>query len=78
MPVKRRRTFDAALEQAGLSPVEIPVAELVQIYRSHMPAITLYPDAREILETLQGKKKIGLITDGYLETQQKQIRGAAA
>ena len=70
---ERRRTFDAALQQAGLSPEEISVAELVRIYRSHMPAITLYPDAREILETLQGQKKIGLITDGYLETQKNKF-----
>jgi putative hydrolase of the HAD superfamily len=70
---ERRRTFDAALDQAGISPAEIPVAELVRIYRSHMPAITLYPDAREILATLQGKKKIGLITDGYLETQKNKF-----
>ena len=66
---ERRSTFDAALQQAGLGESEITVAELVQIYRSHMPCIQLYPDAREILATLQGKKKIGLITDGYLETQ---------
>jgi len=70
---ERRRTFDAALEQAGLSPAEIPVAQLVRIYRSHMPAITLYPDAREILQILQGKKRIGLISDGYLETQRNKF-----
>ena len=38
-----------------------------------MPAITLYPDARELLEILQGKKKIGLISDGYLETQRNKF-----
>ena len=70
---ERRSTFDAALQQAGLGESEITVAELVQIYRSHMPGIQLYPDAREILATLQGKKKIGLITDGYLETQKNKF-----
>jgi len=70
---ERRSTFDAALQQAGLGESEITVAELVQIYRSHMPCIQLYPDAREILATLQGKKKIGLITDGYLETQKNKF-----
>jgi putative hydrolase of the HAD superfamily len=70
---ERNRAFDAALEQAGISPSEMPVAEMVQIYRSHTPAIVLYHDAREILETLQGEKKIGLITDGYLETQQNKF-----
>jgi putative hydrolase of the HAD superfamily len=69
---ERSRTFDAALEQAGLSS-EISVAGLVQIYRSHMPDISLYPDAREILETLKGFKRIGLITDGYLQTQQNKF-----
>ena len=70
---ERRSTFDAALQQAGLGESEITIAELVEIYRSHMPGIQLYPDAREILATLQGKKKIGLITDGYLETQKNKF-----
>ena len=70
---ERRSTFDAALQKAGLGESEINVAELLQIYRSHMPCIHLYPDAREIFEALQGKKKIGLITDGYLETQKNKF-----
>jgi putative hydrolase of the HAD superfamily len=70
---ERRSTFDAALQQAGLSGKEISVAELVQVYRSHKPDIILYPDALEILETLRGKKKIGVITDGYLETQKNKF-----
>jgi putative hydrolase of the HAD superfamily len=70
---ERRRTFDAALRQAGLSESEIAVSKLVQIYRSHMPSIELYPDAREILAILHGKIKIGLITDGYLETQKNKF-----
>ena len=70
---ERRRTFDAALEQTGLSGKELSVAEMVHIYRSHMPAITIYPDARELLEILPGKKKIGLISDGYLETQRNKF-----
>ena len=69
---ERRSTFDAALQQAGLGEREITVAELVEIYRSHMPCIDLFPDAREMLAALQGKKKIGLITDGYLETQKNK------
>jgi putative hydrolase of the HAD superfamily len=70
---ERCSTFDVALQQAGLGEREITVAELVHIYRSHMPGIDLYPDAREILATLQGKKKIGLVTDGYLETQKNKF-----
>jgi putative hydrolase of the HAD superfamily len=62
-----------ALQQEGLSEREITVAELVNIYRSHKPCIQLYPDAREILATLKGNKKIGLITDGYLESQKNKF-----
>jgi len=69
----RRRTLDEALQQAGFSSDENTVAELVRIYRSHMPDIALYPDAREALKALQGHKRIGLITDGYLETQQNKF-----
>jgi putative hydrolase of the HAD superfamily len=70
---ERRGTFDAALKQVELCQAEISVTEMVRIYRSHMPDISLYSDAREILEKLQGYKKIGLITDGYLETQQNKF-----
>jgi putative hydrolase of the HAD superfamily len=70
---ERRRTFDTALQRSGLSTDDVAVEELVHVYRSHLPDIALYPDAREILEILQGRKKTGLITDGYLETQQNKF-----
>jgi putative hydrolase of the HAD superfamily len=71
---ERKKTFDKALERAGLPVSAQTVHDMVAIYRTHMPDIMLYPDAREILEYLQGRKKIGLITDGYLATQKNKFK----
>ena len=49
------------------------IQELVRVYRSHKPAIQLYPDASWILEHLRGKAQLGIITDGFLKTQQNKV-----
>ncbi len=54
---ERRSTFDAALQQAGLGESEITVAELVQIYRSHMPCIDLFLTPGKYSRPCRGKKR---------------------
>jgi len=71
---ERTKTFDKTLERAGLPATVKAVKEMVEVYRTHLPAITLYPDAQEILEWLRGGIKTGLITDGYLETQRNKVK----
>ena len=71
---ERTKTFDKALAKAGLPATVQAVKEMVEIYRTHRPAITLYPDAHEVLEWLRGRTKTGLITDGYLETQRNKVK----
>ncbi len=71
---ERRETFNKTLQILGLDYTEGRVKSLVQLYRTHVPIITLYPDARDILETLYGRMKLGLITDGYLEVQKNKVR----
>ena len=51
------------------------IKELVFIYRNHIPKIKLYSDAKEILKYLiKNNYQIGLITDGYKETQRNKIK----
>jgi putative hydrolase of the HAD superfamily len=69
-----KETFNKALYKVGLKEDVQLIEELVYIYRNHTPHITLYSDASEILTLLQGKKKIGLITDGPVEMQKNKVQ----
>jgi len=69
----RGTVFNDVLRNAGVQEDEKLIAKLVEVYRLHHPEIVLYPDARFILHFLRGKKKMGLLSDGYLRTQQNKI-----
>jgi putative hydrolase of the HAD superfamily len=45
---------------------------LLDIYRQHAPTISPFPDAIDLLTTLAQSYKIGLVSDGYLEVQQRK------
>ena len=69
---KRLPAIDAVLEREGISSPETN-AKALQLYRSHMPQIALYPGVRSLLGRLKGKKLLGLITDGRPEGQRAKI-----
>lgn len=69
----RTKTFDTALENIGAKLSQDQIMELVRQYREHLPQISLQPDAIWILNYLQGKYSLGLITDGFQIAQQKKI-----
>ncbi len=50
MEGERNKTFDMAIQRAGVPADSQLVQDMIIIYRTHVPAITLYPDAQEILE----------------------------
>jgi putative hydrolase of the HAD superfamily len=53
---------------------EIDVKELIDVYRSHKPVISLFEGALPVINKLKEQKyKLGIITDGYLITQKKKI-----
>lgn len=50
------------------------IKELIAIYRHHLPNISLYEDAKFILNKLSEKDlKLGIITDGYQMTQRNKL-----
>lgn len=54
--------------------VDIPVQELVKIYRETRPVLKLYPDGEELLSWLEDREiKTGLITDGNAAVQRNKI-----
>jgi putative hydrolase of the HAD superfamily len=69
----RGRIFDCALEQIGTIPSPELVAELIAEYRSHAPRLSLFPDARWVLDHF-ATSTIGLLTDGFSQTQRNKVR----
>lgn len=71
---KKGKIFDSALEGLGITANPVLIKILLQVYRQHIPKITLYEDAKWAVEYLKKKgHQIGIITDGYLTTQQKKV-----
>lgn len=71
---RRGKIFDEALPRLGLEPKPELVAALINAYRQHEPRLTLFADAKEILEWAYPRFQLALITDGYAEVQRRKIR----
>ncbi len=72
---KRGQIFNLTLEKLGIAADEaLMIQELVQIYREHKPNISLHNDAQWAINYFQSYKHLGIITDGYLTTQQNKIQ----
>lgn len=65
----RGDTFNTALCKLTGTVSEKLVAECVDIYRNHVPNITLLEDAQHLLSAMETKYATALITDGPLESQ---------
>ncbi len=70
----RKKTFNAALDELGVSYDDKLIEELVKVYRSHVPQITLPADNKSVLEQLSQKYTLALITDGFLPAQQLKVQ----
>ncbi len=64
LPVIRERFLDAS----------IPLAELVEVYRRHNPTIRLFPGYLELLRKFARHHRLGIITDGLPEVQERKVR----
>lgn len=68
------KIFNRLFENYKIFYDDIDIRKLVKLYREHTPNINLLEDARLVLESLRRNNiKIGIITDGYKETQNKKI-----
>ena len=70
----RTKTFNATLDQLGVSYDEKLIAKLVEVYRNHIPKITLPEDSRDALNRLNGRYTLALLTDGFLPAQQLKVQ----
>ena len=69
---RRGDIFNHVLAACGLCTGEA-VAELLRVYRSHLPRISLLPDSVTCLAALRPHARLAVISDGPLEAQQKKV-----
>jgi putative hydrolase of the HAD superfamily len=66
--------FDRVLLEAGQTPEPRLIAQLVHVYRTHIPDIRLLPDALECLLHFRPRADLALISDGPLASQRRKVR----
>ncbi len=66
------RVFNSWLQQNGLNE-DVWVMEMVNIYRSHSPSVSLHVGVAELLNRLRNSFRLGMVTDGYLITQKCKV-----
>lgn len=70
-----KNVFNRILDFYQIEYTMEDIKELIFLYRNHLPNISLYDDAKFILEYLSERNlKLGLITDGYKETQRNKLK----
>ncbi len=70
---RRGNIFNLALDQLGMVYDQKLIANLIDVYRNHKPNLSLYEDASWAIDYYKGKKQLGILTDGYLETQRNKV-----
>jgi len=70
----RTRAFNAALDELGIACDEDRIRQLVDVYRTHVPTITLPPETRSTLDELRRTHTLALLTDGFLPAQKLKVR----
>ncbi len=63
--------FDDALQRLGIE--QVAVANLIDVFRNHVPQIELYPGVEDLLKTLRTTRRVGLLTDGLAQVQRNKV-----
>jgi putative hydrolase of the HAD superfamily len=69
----RRSIFDEVLAGLGKEPTVELVSDMVDVYRTHAPAIALAGDAAEALKAISGTASISVISDGPVASQSRKV-----
>jgi len=70
----RTKTFNAALDDLGISYDDQIIQKLIKTYRSHLPKIKLPADSANVLRQLSRKYTLALLTDGFLPAQKLKVQ----
>ena len=66
--------FNRILDYYNIEYNEEVIKKLIKIYREHIPDINLYDDVMPCINKLKSNNiKLGIITDGYIETQRAKL-----
>lgn len=69
-----KEVFNRVLEVFNVDYTKEEIIDLINIYRNHKPEIEFYDDVIPTLKELKDKGiKVGIITDGYKETQRRKL-----
>lgn len=69
-----KQVFNRLLEHYEIDYTDENIMELVKIFREHIPKIEFYNDVIPVLRELRNRGlKLGIITDGYKETQIRKL-----
>lgn len=68
----RGTIFDQILREHNVPCERATLQHLVKLYRSHSPQICLQPDALLCLNSLRGKVRLAIISDGPIEAQRNK------
>jgi putative hydrolase of the HAD superfamily len=68
----RTDTFDRWFAENGLD-ASLHLKKAIEVYRAHIPTITCFPGAIEMLARLKSTLRLGLVSDGYFEVQQRKL-----
>lgn len=72
--MKPTYVFNRLLDSCSIIYEDKLIQHLVEEYRSHTPEISFYSDVITCTSYLNSKKiKLGIISDGYLETQKSKV-----
>jgi len=69
----RTRVFNAAFDSLGIRCDNKLIGDMVKVYREHHPKITLPGETSKILEQLDGKYILALLTDGFFPAQKLKV-----
>jgi putative hydrolase of the HAD superfamily len=73
----RGTTLHEALADLGVEPTPEVVAQLVAVYRSHIPRVRMLEDARACIEDLRQRAVLAVISDGPRASQQAKATAMA-
>ncbi|MGU9332072.1 HAD family hydrolase [Clostridium perfringens] len=69
-----KNVFNRTLEHFKIKYEKEDILKLISIYRNHVPDIKFFDDVIPTLEELRKRGyKLGIITDGYKETQNRKL-----
>lgn len=72
----RNEWYQRLIEKAGIPFSQELINKMIEVYRDHLPSISLFPDSASFLTRIRAKEGnfLGLITDGIVSVQELKAK----